>query len=227
MNTWKAAACAEGGYLEPFVLLEPPAHYPGCVIGLTYSSGTFVYFSCLRLVAKPLDPLDALCTPPWNPWNIQPSQGTGQGVSMTFNAASRLRSLEDRSAALGSSRCELPGMHSVPKSAVLPYASGVGGLSRRLLNRATPYVAAAGHSPSSAMGQTAVPPTPLHRMSVSPRALLGTLSFRGRVFAGNPHHRRGFPVPQAAPPKSIMSTVLPNTPFPKSKERMLGCWGGT
>ena len=52
---------------------------------------------------------------------------------MTFNAASRLRSLEDRSAALGSSRCELPGMHSVPKSAVLPYASGVGGLSRRLL----------------------------------------------------------------------------------------------
>ena len=72
--------------------------------------------------------------PPWNPWNIQLSQGTGQGVSMTFNAASRLRSLEDRSAALGSSRCELPGMHSVPKSAVLPYASGVGGLSRRLLN---------------------------------------------------------------------------------------------
>ena len=144
---------------------------------------------------------------------------------MTFNAASRLRSLEDRSAALGSSRCELPGMHSVPKSAVLPYASGVGGLSRRLLNRATPYVAAAGHSPSSAMGQTAVPPTPLHRTSVSLRALLGTLSFRRRVFAGNPHHRRGFPVPQAAPQKSIMSTVLPNTPFPKSKERMLGCWG--
>ena len=55
---------------------------------------------------------------------------------MTFNAASRLRSLEDRSAALGSSRCELPGMHSVPQSAVLPYASGVGGLSRRLLNMA-------------------------------------------------------------------------------------------
>ena len=80
-------------------------------------------------------------------------------------------SLEDRSAALGSSRCELPGMHSVPKSAVLPYVSGIGGLSRRLLNRATPYVAAAGHSPSSARGQTAVPPTPLHRTSVSPRAL--------------------------------------------------------
>ena len=33
-----------GGNLEPFVLLEPPAHNPGCscVIGLTYSSGTFV-----------------------------------------------------------------------------------------------------------------------------------------------------------------------------------------
>ena len=73
--------------------------------------------------------------PPWNPGNIQLSQGTGQGVSRTFNAASRLRSLEDRSAALGSRRCELPGMHSVPKSAVLPYASGVGGLSRRLLNK--------------------------------------------------------------------------------------------
>ena len=57
---------------------------------------------------------------------------------MTFNAASRLRSLEDRSAALGSSRCELPCMHSVPKSAVLPYASGVGGLSRRLLNKGIP-----------------------------------------------------------------------------------------
>ena len=53
---------------------------------------------------------------------------------MTFNAANRLRSLEDRSAAPGSSCCELPGMHSVPKSAVLPYASGVGGLSRRLFN---------------------------------------------------------------------------------------------
>ena len=98
---------------------------------------------------------------------------------------------------------------------------------RQPLNWATPYVAAAGHSPSSAMGQTAVPPTPLHRTSVSPWPVLGTLSFRRRVFAGNPHHRRGFPVPQADPPKSIMSTVLPNTPFPKSKARMLGCWKGT
>ena len=50
---------------------------------------------------------------------------------MTFNAASWLRLFEDRSAAL---RCKMAGMHSVPKSAVLPYASGVGGLSRRLLN---------------------------------------------------------------------------------------------
>ena len=73
-------------------------------------------------------PWTAFAPPPWNPWNIQLSQGTGQGVSITFNAASWLRSLEDRRAALGSSRCELPGMHSVPKSAVLPYASGVGGL---------------------------------------------------------------------------------------------------
>ena len=33
-----------GGYLEPLVLLEPPAHNPGCscVLGLTDSSGTSV-----------------------------------------------------------------------------------------------------------------------------------------------------------------------------------------
>ena len=124
-----------GGYLEPFVLLEPPAHNTGCcVIGLTYSSGTFVSFFVFTAGCKASGPPGPPLHPPWNPWNIQLSQGTGQGVSMTFNAASRLRSLEDRSAALGSSRCELPGMHSVPKSAVLPYASGVGGLSRRLLN---------------------------------------------------------------------------------------------
>ena len=207
---WKAAACAEGGYLEPFYVLEPPAHNTGCcVIGLTYSSGTFVSFfdfSCLRLVAKPQSrdrtgsQHDIQCS---EPAAVARGQTCGAGVKSLRTAG------------------------AVPKSAVLPYASGVGGLSRRLLNRATPYVAAAGHSPSSAMGQTAVPPTPLHRTSVSPRALSGTLSFRRHVFAGNPHHRRGFPVPQAAPPKSIMSTVLPNTPFPKSKERMLGCWGGT
>ena len=105
------------------------------------------------------------------------------------------------------------------------YQTWVGGIWQQPLNRATPYVAAAGHSPSSAMGRTAVPPTPLHRTSVSPRALSGTLSFRRRVFAVNPHHRKGFSVTQAAPPKSIMSTVLPNTPFPKSKKRMLGRWG--
>ena len=34
-----------------------------------------------------------------------------------------------------------------------------------------------------------------------------------------------FQCPRPPPPKSIMSAVLPNTPFPKSKERMLGCWG--
>ena len=119
------------------VLLEPPAHNPGCscVLGLTDSSGTFVSFFVFTAGCKASGPPGPPLHPPWNPWNIQLSQGTGQGVSMTFNAASRLRSLEDRSAALGSRRCELPGMHSVPKSAVLPYASGVGGLSRRLLNK--------------------------------------------------------------------------------------------
>ena len=35
------------------------------------------------------------------------------------------------------------------------------------------HVAAAGHSPSSAMGQTAVPPTPLHQTSVSPQRSWG------------------------------------------------------
>ena len=184
------------------------------------------HFSCLWLVAKPLDPRTPL-HPPWNPWNIQPRQGTGQGVSMTFNAASRLRSLKDRSAALGSSRCELPGMHSVPTSAVLPYASVVGGLSRRLLNRATPYVAAAGHSPSSAMGQTAVPPTPLHRTSVSPPGALGDAQLAETRFRRKSPPQERSPSAPGRPPKSIMSTVLPNTPFPKSKERMLGCWGGT
>ena len=121
-----------GGYLEPFVLLEPPAHNTGCCV--IYNSGTFVSFFVFTAGCKASGPPGPPLHPPWNPWNIQLSQGTGQGVSMTFNAASRLRSLADRSAALGSSRCELPGMHSVPKSAVLPYASGVGGLSRRLLN---------------------------------------------------------------------------------------------
>ena len=122
-----------GGYLEPFVLLERPAHNTRCcVIGLTYSSGTFVSFFVFMAGCKASGPPGPPLHPPWNPWNTQLSQGTGQGVSMTFNAAIRLRSLEDRSAALGSSRCELPSMHSVPKSAVLPYASGVGGLSRRL-----------------------------------------------------------------------------------------------
>ena len=58
---------APRGYLEPFVLLEPPAHNPGCscVIGLTDSSGTFVSFFAEALALHP--PLDApapcACTP--------------------------------------------------------------------------------------------------------------------------------------------------------------------
>ena len=141
--TWEGRGVRRGGgYLEPLALLEPPAHNPGCscVLGLTYSSGTFVSFFVFTAECKASGPPGPSLHPPWNPWNIQLSQGTGQGVSMTLNAASRLRSLEDRSAALGSSRCELPGMHSVPKSAVLPYASGVGGLSRRLLNIHRVYI---------------------------------------------------------------------------------------
>ena len=122
-----------GGYLEQFVLLTgtscTQSWMPRNRLDIQLRN-FFVFTAGCKASGPPGPPLH----PPWNPWNIQPSQGTGQEVSMTFNAASRLRSLEDRSAALGSSRCELPGMPSVPKSAVLPYASGVGGLSRRLLN---------------------------------------------------------------------------------------------
>ena len=41
--TWEGRGGRRGGYLEPFVVLEPPAHNPGCscVLGLT-DSGTFV-----------------------------------------------------------------------------------------------------------------------------------------------------------------------------------------
>ena len=116
----------------PYVLLEPPAHNTGCcVIGLTYSSGTFVSFFVFTAGCKASGPPGPPLHPPYNPWNIQLSQGTGQGVSMTFNAVAR-----GQKCGAGSSRCKLPIMHSVPKSAVLPYASGVGGLSRRLLNTA-------------------------------------------------------------------------------------------
>ena len=53
-----------GRYLEPFVLLEPPAHNTGsCVIGLTYSSGTFVSFFVFTAGCKASGPLDPLCTP--------------------------------------------------------------------------------------------------------------------------------------------------------------------
>ena len=76
--------------------LEPPAHNTGCcVIGLTYSSGTFVSFFVFTAGCKASGPPGPPLHSPWNPWNIQLSQGTGQGVSMTFNAASRLRLLED------------------------------------------------------------------------------------------------------------------------------------
>ena len=60
--------CAEGGYLEPFVLLEPPAHNTGCcVIGLTYSSGTFVSFFVFTAGCKASGPPGPPLHPPWNP----------------------------------------------------------------------------------------------------------------------------------------------------------------
>ena len=42
----------------------------------------------------------------------------------------------------------------------------------------------------------------------------------GRGRYGERNGRNGLRGPQTAPPKSIMSNVLPNTPFPKSKERI-------
>ena len=42
--TGRPRRALRGGYLEPLLLLESPAHNPGCscVLGLTDSSGTFV-----------------------------------------------------------------------------------------------------------------------------------------------------------------------------------------
>ena len=85
-------------------------------------------------------------------------------------------------------------------------------------NRATPCIAAAGHSPSSAMGER-----PCRR----PRPpFLPGRSRRGRSSSGDafsqeiPTTGEDFQCPGRPP-----ETILPNTPFPKSKERMLGCWG--
>ena len=160
--------------------------------------------------------------PPWNPWNIQLSHGTGQGVSMTFNAASRLRSLEDRSATLESSRCELPGMHSVPKSAVLPYASGVGGLSRRLLNRATPYVAAAGHSPSS--GRAADPAS--SDLRFSPGAL-GDAQLPETRFCGKSPPQERISSAPGRPPEKHHEHRFAQHPLSKIQRADVRLLGGT
>ena len=126
----KAAACAEGGCLEPFVLLEPPAHNAGCscVIGLTYRSGTSK-FSCVQLAAEPLE------------YSAESRDRTGSQHDIQCSEPAAVA--RGQKCALGSSRCELPLVHSVPKSAVLPYASGVGGLSRRLLNPVWPSCSSA------------------------------------------------------------------------------------
>ena len=174
----------------------------------------------LCLIFRVYDWLQSLWTP-WTPFapSLEPLEYTAESRDRT-GSQHDIQCSEPaavRSAALGSRRCELPGMHSVPKSAVLPYASGVGGLSRRLLNRATPYVAAAGHSPSSAMRQTAVPPTPLHRTSAG--ALGDAQLPETRFCRKSPPQERISGAP-GRPPKSIMSTVLPNTPFQNPKS---GC----
>ena len=158
----------------------------------------------------------------WNAWTpLEPLEYTAESRDGT-GSQHDIQCSEPAAVARGQ-KCGA-GVKSL-RTAGLPYASGVGGLSRRLLNRATPYVAAAGHSPSSGMGRTAVPPTPLHRTSVSPRALSGTLSFRRRVFAGNPHHRRGFSVPQAAPPEKHHEHCFaqhPRSKIQRADVRLLG-----
>ena len=71
----------------------------------------------------------------WTPWT--PFAPSLEPLEYTAESRDRTGSQHDRGQKCfaGSRRCELPGMHSVPTSAVLPYASGVGGLSRRLLNK--------------------------------------------------------------------------------------------
>ena len=96
---------------------------------------------------------------------------------------------------------------------------------RQPLNRAAPYVAAAGHSPSSAMwanGRAADPASWDLRFSLGALgdAQLPETRFRRKC----PPQDRISSAPGGSP-KSIMSTVLPNASFPKSKQRMLGCWG--
>ena len=63
----KAAAFAQGGYLEPFVLLEPPAENPGCscVVAHIQLRNVFLIFSCFTAVAKVWTPtrLEALEPP--------------------------------------------------------------------------------------------------------------------------------------------------------------------
>ena len=73
----------------------------------------------MKPVAATLEGRGAACAKAGNPCNIQLNQRIGQGVSMIFNAASRLRPLEDRSPALGSNRYELPGIYNLPKSTIL------------------------------------------------------------------------------------------------------------
>ena len=60
--TWEGRGVRRArGYLEPLVLLEPPAHNTGCcVIGLTSSFGTFVSFFVFYGWLQSLWP----CTPP-------------------------------------------------------------------------------------------------------------------------------------------------------------------
>ena len=82
--------------------------------------------------------------------------------------------------------------------------------------------------PSFAMVRTAVPPTQLHRTSVSLRATSVTITFRKRVFAGNPHHRRGFRCPKPPPEKHHEHRFAqhPLSKIQKADVRVLGGYLG-
>ena len=86
----------------------------------------FRLYGWLQSLWTPWTPFAPL---PWNPWDRTGSQHDIQCSEPAAVARGQKRGT-------GVKSLQTAGLHSVPKSAVLPYASGVGGLSRRLLNRA-------------------------------------------------------------------------------------------
>ena len=74
-------------------------------------------FRVLRLVAKPLHPWTPFAPPP-EPLEYTAESRDGTGSQHDIQCSEPAAVARGHRAALGSSRCELQGMHSVPKSAV-------------------------------------------------------------------------------------------------------------